>query len=196
MKKKNKEIVIKVIKSIFKIIITICIVYNVCYLLNTTLTQKEYLSVFGISFFNMKSNVMEPELKKNDLIITKENKAGFKKDDVIVYVANKQVKTSKIIEIETEDEQKTYITKANKNYYPENVKEGQIIGKLVFSVSKIGGIIQVLQTRISSIIIFIFLILLFVINRYSYYKGIERRRKKKQKINVYNKKSLWYNQTK
>lgn len=181
MKKKN-EVLRKIIKSIIYVIVIICVLYNICYFLNTTITNKSYLKVFGISILNINSTSMEPEINKNDLVVTKETTEILNKNDIIVYVLNGQIRIGKIEKVNTDEGNISYIVKANNNYYPETkpIINDQIIGIVILNVFGLGFFLKILQTKIMTIIIFVILIFMFFYNRYIFLKGIERRRKKKK----------------
>ena len=46
--------------------------YNILFLVNTTISSKQYFKLFGISLFDMDNNLMKNDINKNDLIIAKE----------------------------------------------------------------------------------------------------------------------------
>ena len=145
-KKNNINIKVLLKKIIFKILyflITICILYNVVFLLNTTISKKEYLSLFGITLLPVESNSMKNEINKNDLVIINRNKlieSELKEKDTIVYERNNQVRITKIHIIKTTNGNTQYITKAINNYYFDNepVTFEQIMGKVLFSIPKVG----------------------------------------------------------
>lgn len=181
MKKKN-EIVKTIFKNVFYVIIIIAMLYNICYFLNTTITNKNYFKTLGITLINANSDNMEPEINKNDLIIVKECKQQYNNDDIIAYILNGQIRISKIKNVNVDNGKISYIVKANNNYYPdiEPVVEEQIIGNVVYNIFTLGILIKILQTKTLTIVIFIILIFMFLYNRYAYLKSIERRRKKKK----------------
>ena len=188
--KKKKEVKIKfienaeiknVLSKILYVIITICILYNIIYLINTTITKKEYISIFGISFFNMKSSAMKPELSKNDFIIVKEDKnKALETGDIIAYRVNGNIKINKIFYIQIDDGKIAYVTKSNKNYYPDNekIKKEQIIGTVVAHVPILGFFTNILESKITSLIVILILVLKFLYNKEIYKRKRQRKRKK------------------
>jgi len=174
MKKSIKLILL----NIAYLIICICILYNVVFSINTTIFQKDYLKIFGISLFKMDSNLMQGDINKGDLVVVKEiEEAELQKGDIIAYTVNGKTRINKII-----NKQKGFVTKSNKNYYPdlEQVTYNQIIGKKVMNISFWGVIIGILQSKITSAFILIVLILHLIHNKYIYTKKIERAIKKKK----------------
>lgn len=180
-----KKVKNKIVIIILKIVLSIIIVYNVCFFINTTITKKDYFSIFGKSFFYVNTKTMEPDLKKYNFIIVKENKNEYEDNDIIIYETSNQIKIGKIIENKIENDKKYYIVKANSNYYPETIKTSQIIGKKILKLPLLGLILKILQTKVVTIIIGFSLIFFFIYNRYKYLKGLERRRKKKRKNDNY-----------
>ena len=193
MKKKNninikfiKKIKLKkIILRIVYVIILICILYNVIFLLSTTISKKEYFSIFGISLFPVESNSMKDEINKNDLVIVKgknTKEKELKVNDIIIYNRNGKIIISKIFNIKNVDGKSQYITKANNNYYPDNVPVfyEQIIGEVHKSIPFLGLIISILQSKITTLIFIILLILKFLYNTYIYKMKINRKKKKQQ----------------
>lgn len=188
-KKNNINIKVLLKKIIFKILyflITICILYNVVFLLNTTISKKEYLSLFGITLLPVESNSMKNEINKNDLVIINRNKlieSELKEKDTIVYERNNQVRITKIHIIKTTNGNTQYITKAINNYYFDNepVTFEQIMGKVQIVIPSFGLVLKVLQSKIITLISIILLVLKFSYNRYTYKIKLKRRIKKQKK---------------
>ena len=173
-KRKLKKIMI----AIISFIITICVLYNVLFLINTTISQKDYFHVFGISFFSVKTDLMENDLYKNNFVIVKEvTDSDLQVGDIIAYEVNNQVRINKIV-----DEKDGYITKSNKNYYPdiEKITIDQIVGKEVVSIPFLGILLDILQSKIFSFFVLLFLIFVFWYNKYTHAKRKERERKRKK----------------
>lgn len=187
--KKRKNISFRnIVLKILYIIIVICILCNVLFLINTTISKKEYFSLFGISLFSMENDSMESKITKNDLVIANENGATEKElqiGDIIVYSRNSQIKISEIINIKNIDGKIQYITKATNNYNPDNepVRIGQIIGKVQSNIPFLGLILKILGSRITTGLFIILLIVRFVYNRYTYKMRVNRK-KKKMKANI------------
>ena len=180
MKQKDKKIN-KILNNIIWGFIVIGMIYNIYYFFYTTITNRNYLKIFGVTILNVNSDNMNPELDKNDLIIVKGNKESLNKNEIIAYASNGKIKISKIKEINIEDNKTTFIVKANNNYYPDihPISQEQIIGSLVCNITLLGIVIEVLQSKATTIIFFIILIYMFLYNNYKYKKYIERKRKKK-----------------
>lgn len=173
----------KVIISFIYVIIMICILYNILFLINTSISKKEYFKLYGFSFFCMKTNLMEQDISKNDLIIIKEaDSEDLQNNDIIAYDINGRVRINKIVYYE----QNQYTTKSNKNYYPdiETITTSQIVGKKIANIPFLGVILELLQSKTVSIFTLVFLIFTFWYNRYMYLRRNERNKKRKKLIKL------------
>ena len=128
-------------------------------------------------------------LKENKYTIIERNfncKQG--EVDIIAYQVHGQTKINKIFNITDEG----YKTKYNQAYYLdiETINYNQIIGKVIVNIPVIGILLEILQSRVTSIIICIILFILYNYNNYKTDKKIERKRKKllnkrKERKNVF-----------
>lgn len=169
----------RVVLNFIYAIILICILYNVIFSINTSISKKEYFKLYGISLFCMKTDLMEDDISKNDLIIVKEVEDKDLQDgDIIAYEVNGKIRINKIMYYEQEE----YTTKSNKNYYPDIEKTtiNKIVGKNIVNIPFLGLVLEFLQSKIASIFTLIILILIFLYNRYMYTKKKERGRKKRK----------------
>ena len=129
----------------------------------------------------MHTDLMENEISKNDFVIVKEvMESELQVGDIIAYKVNDQVRINKIV-----DKQDVYTTKFNLNYYPdiEKITFNQIIGKKVINIPFLGMILNILQSKIFSVFVLLFLIFVFWYNKYTHAKRKERERKKKKSEN-------------
>ena len=173
-KRKFKKIMI----AIISFIITICVLYNVLFLINTTISQKDYFHVCGISFFRVKTDLMENDLHKNDFVIVKEvTNSELQVGDIIAYEMNDQIRINKIV-----DKKDGYTTKFNQNYYPdiEKITINEVIGKEIVNIPFLGILLDILQSKVFSVFVLLFLIFVFGYNKYTHTKRKERERKKKK----------------
>ena len=164
-------------------------IYNIIFNINTAISSKKYFELFGISLLKMDNDLMEGDISKNALIITKEvNEENLTNGDIIAYEVHGQIKINKIYNSTDEG----YKTKYNQAYYLdiETVNYNQIIGKVIVNIPVIGILLEILQSRVTSIIICIILFILYNYNNYKNDKKIERKRKKllnkrKERKNVF-----------
>ena len=170
-----------ILLSCIYIIIGLCVLYNIIFSINTTITENDYFKLFGISFFNVKNDLMEGDMNKNDLVIVKEvEEKEIQEGDIIAYTVNGKTRINKII-----NKKQTYVTKSNKSYYTdlEEVTYNEIIGKKVVNIPYLGFLIVILQSKVTNIFILLFLILYLLQNKYMYTKKKERAIKKKRRQN-------------
>lgn len=128
----------------------------------------------------MNTDLMQDDINKNDLVIVKEvGNEELQEGDIIAYNINDKIRINKII-----NKQNQYTTKSNKNYYPdiEKVTSDRIIGKKISNISFLGYVLKILQSQMTSVIIFLMLGLKFMYNRYMYIKKEERAEKKSNYI--------------
>ena len=126
----------------------------------------------------MNSELMQNEINLGDLVVVKEvDENQLQEGDIIAYTVNGKTRINKII-----NKQNEYTTKSNKNYNPdiEKVSYIQVIGKMVICMPFLGVAIAILQSKITSAVFLVFLVLYFFYNRCVYTKKKERARKKKK----------------
>ena len=179
IKFKRKTEFIRILKYLFSIIVGMSMLYNIIFLVNTSISSKEYFDLFGISLFNLDNEMMKDELNKNDLVIVKEvEENNLKEGDIIAYQVHGQIKISKIYNIKD----KKYITRYNQSYYLniEEVEYNQIIGKVIKKIPVFGLLLQILQNKIISTIVCI--LMFCAILYYSSLLKRQKMRKRKKKI--------------
>lgn len=177
MKIEKGKLIKKILKICFYVIIIGCFLYNVMFSIHTTITKNEYFQLFGISFFKMNDDLMQDDINSGDLVIVREAKAqNLQEGDIIAYTVNGKTRINKIFKVKQDE----YITKSNKNYNPdiEKITYDDVIGKMLGCVSSIGFIISILQSKITTGCILVFLILRLLCNKYLFAKKQERIRKK------------------
>lgn len=183
----KRKVLKKAILKIIYVLLYISVLYNILFLINTTITKNEYFKIFDISVITMKSESMKPELKKNDLMIVKAYKKNIPKiNDNISYNINNTIRTNKLFNIQYDDGERYYVTKSNNNYYPdiEKIYDNQILGKVIINIKFLGIFINIIQSRVFTIFAMIFILLRISYNKYMYKKKKERRRKKYKNNNI------------
>lgn len=180
---------IKYEKIIFRLIyavLVICILCNIIFLLNTTITKNDYFSFSGISLFSMETDLMEPEISKNSLVITDRYDSSkgeeIETGDNIAYRVNGKIRINKVFGEKLIDGNIEYQTKSNQNYNLdiETIEERQVIGKVKTVIPGFGTVYNVIKSVGFSIFILVLLVIVFILNRQIYK---ERRRRK---VRMYN----------
>ena len=177
----NKKIVINILYTLF----VLCVVFNVIYFVNTTIKEIDYFNLFGISLFSMETNLMEPEILENSLIITKKygKNDSIEVNDKIAYSINEKVRINEVVSIETIDGKVIYHTKSNQNYNvdAEGIFQNQVIGKVEMVIPNLGIGLEILQSKIMTLGIVVILTVLYMYNKKVYKNKLRR------KIRLYNK---------
>ena len=115
----------KILERIF-IFILISILIFVSYL--RFLKKAQYIKVFGYCFFIVKSGSMEPEILKDELIVTKEMDT-YNKNEIITFFYDEIVITHRIIEKNNNE----FITKGDfNNEIDFPITSQNILGKVLF----------------------------------------------------------------
>ena len=175
IKFKRKAEIIKILKYLFSFIVGISVLYNIIFLLNISISSKEYFNLFGISLFNIDNELMKDELNPNDLVIVKEVKENnLKEGDIIAYQVHGQIKISRIYNINDEK----YTTKYNQAYYLniEEIGYNQIIGKVIKRIPVFGLLLQISQNKITSTIVCILMLCAIL-----YYSSLLKRQKLRER---------------
>lgn len=88
------------------------------------------------------------------------------------------MRINKVIDRLVEEGRIVYQTKSNNNFFPdkEHVAKNQVIGKVIIVVPFLGIMLEVLQSKITTIFIIIFLIL-----KFTYNKKVHKRELKKMR---------------
>ena len=151
----------------FKIIKTIIILLLVLYLAFILLQRiSGNKSIFGYRIFTVATGSMVSDYNVNDVVAIKEvNTDELKVGDDITYLGNKldvngRIVTHRIIDIETVDGHKEYVTKGiNSSVEDPTIEENQIYGKVVGKIPVITTINHIIKNQYG----FFFLIFLPIV---------------------------------
>lgn len=150
----------KFLKIFYKILI-IFLIFILVYVMYSKFVLKEKVTkVFGYGFLVVISGSMEPEIKKGELIVIKDN-SKYLIGDIITYKENDLLVTHRIVEIPKEN---FYITKGDSNNTEDlEISKDKIIGKVIFHSSKLGNfIVYYLHIFLIGLIILIGTIAFFI----------------------------------
>lgn len=180
-RKENAKIMKKVME-----IIAIILIYNIILIVISYENKMSLINILGYKSYIIKTNSMEPTIKINDVIITKEVKEkDLKVHDVITFIKNGEVITHRITKIEYEDNITKYTTKGDNNNVEDSFKitYDSIEGKHILTIPNLGILVKGLENKI------IFLIVLLIILIYMFFriqnqekKQIRREKKKSEDI--------------
>lgn len=158
---KRKELHARIRKLVY--IFLVIILYNIVLLYMSYIDKFNTPSFYIYKAYVITTNSMEPELKKDDVVVIKKAKAdNLKQGDIITFKQNGETITHRIVQIDDIEDGKLYITKGDNNNVQDEqgLRFDQIEGKLVIKIPQLGkmvasfknGIIIVLVLLISAII--------------------------------------------
>lgn len=157
---KNKRMT----KKIFKYIILNILI--ILFIINLILSFEENTHILGIYMFNIVSESMEPTLEINDVVIVRKCEISqLQKGDIITFEQDGRIISHRILDIIEERGTIKFETKGDNNEIadPDNVESGQVYGKVLFSIKKVGRIITYIQNARGFINVAIFVIIVFVL---------------------------------
>ena len=154
----------KVTKKIFKYIILNILI--ILFIINLILSFEENTHILGIYMFNIVSESMEPTLEVNDVVVVQKcEPSQLKKDDIITFQQEGRTISHRIIDITNEKNTIKYKTKGDNNKIPDPdlVDEGQVYGKVIFRIKKIGKAISYIQNVRGFLNIGIFAVIVYIL---------------------------------
>lgn len=129
-----------------------------------SLRQRMFSTTVGNGTYQARtvlSSSMEPSLPVGSLLITKQvPKNQLKVDDIIVFKANDDFLAHRIIQIFPDK----IITKGDANDYTDGGEKGEIRGKMILSIPKIGHFFLMIQYKAGKIALLLTLINLLLID--------------------------------
>ena len=155
----------KILKRIISIILIIIAIINII-TLYYQFKGEESPNVFGIYFFNIVSNSMEPEIKINDVLIVKKcEPKDFMKGDIITFHKDNKTISHRIIKIIELSNDREFITQGDNNEIPDDgvVKTNQVYGKTIGKIPKIGNFVEYIQEKDGFIRIAILAVIIFLL---------------------------------
>ena len=168
----------KILSTIICIIILFFIVFNITLIVESYINPDELPSFLGIKSFVIVSESMEPTIITNDVIfIVDTSKENLEVGNIISFRTGDYINTHRIVRIEEQNGEDVYITKGDNNSNEDRtpVKFQDIEGKYLFRLPKIGKITEMLKSRITLVVLLIFLVII------AYYEVRISKRKLKRK---------------
>lgn len=141
--------------NIMIFIVTICLIFAAYSFIQLKVLNKDYVNVFGYTYFEIISGSMENEININDYVFVKLTDA-VKKNDVISFYYNEDIVTHRIVQIDGEK----IITKGDANNIIDNpITKEAVIGEVVFIGKGLGKIIKIITEPIVFISFFVSVLL-------------------------------------
>ena len=157
---KNKRMT----KKIFKYIILNVLI--ILFIINLILSFEENTHILGIYMFNIVSESMEPTSEKNDVVIVQKCEISqLQKGDIITFLQDERTVSHRIIGITQENGNIKFQTKGDNNEIPDPdlIEFGQVYGKVLFRIKKIGKAVSYIQNIRGFINIAIFVVIVFIL---------------------------------
>ncbi len=183
-KRKTNNTIRRILRSCVYFILICLILYNILYMFNNVFKSKKYAKIFNIYISTEKENEMAPTIKKNSLIIgVKIKEEDIKEKQIIGYDIDNSIKYHRLIKINNNDNEIIYITKADSNYNIdiEYKQRENIKSRILINIPNLGFLFKIFESKITTSIIIIYLILKFNINKYKFI--LSNKRKKQRETN-------------
>ena len=160
-------------------------IINFTLIIKSFITPDKIPDFLGYKNFIIVSQSMEPNIKVGDAVcIKKVNENELKINDIISFHDGNDINTHRITNITQENGVTLYTTKGdnNKREDKNKITFKEIEGKYIFKISKFGIIVNILQSKITLIILSVVLILSLCFN-YRVNRKKEERSKKRENYN-------------
>ncbi len=149
--------------------------------------------LFGLRFFSIQTQSMEPTFYAGDLIVDTRVKDAAKLEvgDVITFYTiiqgERVLNTHRIIEIEDNDTHLYFTTQGDNNTLEDSlgVHQNEIVGKYLFAIPKLGGVIDFMQTGTGFLVVIVLpVFLFFVYNLVQFFKVFFEYRMNKMRMQI------------
>jgi signal peptidase I len=161
--------IVKVIIDILTIFIFLVLILIILAKVNMTINNRDYLSIFGYSFFKVATGSMEPSISENDIIVVKNN-GQYQINDVITYKENDAYITHRVIAINDN----SLITKGDaNNTNDEAINKDTVLGVVVKDYKHLEVWRKIFTTP--SIIVTMFITLILFDFAFSYQKTDDKK---------------------
>lgn len=145
----------KPLSRLFLIFIDLLVILIIILFLLVAVNRFFQISLYGYSIFYVASGSMSPTLNVGDYILVKE-KSEYNVGDIITYESDRKYVTHRVYQISSNE----IVTKGDfNNSVDEPIKFSQVKGKYIKTLVVFGKIYFLISNK-SSVVIFIFLILI------------------------------------
>ena len=158
----------KILKGIIITISIFIILINITLIVKSETNKNKVPDFLGFTPFIIVSGSMEPNIKTDNVIITKKiNQEDIKVGDIISYkdIENNIIITHRVTNIVNQDGQTFYETKGDNNALKDKnlVSASQIQGKYLFTIPIIGKVISYVKTPSGMGLVLTFIICIYVL---------------------------------
>lgn len=173
----------QIISIIIYILIIPILIINFTLIIKSFINSNETPSILGYKNYIIVSGSMEPTIMTGDSIFVKEVPQNeIKINDIISFQDGNIITTHRIIKIEEESGIKKYTTKGDNNNIEdkEKITYDKIEGKYQFKINGVGNILQILQNKITLIILLLIMVTIYLYScRLKHKKKLRKEKRKK-----------------
>ena len=183
---KRKELHARIRKLVY--IFLVIILYNIVLLYMSYIDKFDTPSFYIYKAYVITTNSMEPELKKDDVVVIKKAKAdNLKQGDIITFKQNGETITHRIVQIDDIEDGKLYITKGDNNNVQDEqgLRFDQIEGKLVIKIPQLGKMVASFKNGIIIVLVLLISAIIYLNRITAKERSNIRRAKKKREDNKY-----------
>ena len=157
--KKVLSKILGIILNILLIIAFLILIFGIYYNVQTKLLNKEYVNIFGYTFFEVATGSMSGSIEVGDVVLVKITNE-VQENDIIVFKENNSFITHRIVK----KDGNIITTKGDANNTEDNpITIDKVLGKVTYVIENIGIIRKVITSPAILISITITLILLGII---------------------------------
>ena len=157
-----KKVLSKILGNILNILLIIAfliLIFGIYYNVQTKLLNKEYVNIFGYTFFEVATGSMSGSIEVGDVVLVKITNE-VQENDIIVFKENNSFITHRIVK----KDGNIITTKGDANNTEDNpITIDKVLGKVTYVIENIGIIRKVITSPAVLISITITLILLGII---------------------------------
>lgn len=161
----------RLVHALGNVVLTILVIILIIYgwaFIEIKLLLKSQPELFGYVFYQEKTEDMEPNIEKNEIVIVKKD-TEFASGDIILYFDGKDSKYKAQYVVSTNDEKTVTRDKDEKNI-SEPISNNNIVGKAVGKVAFVDKIIAFFKQKTVLISIGVIGVLLLVVSQYMEFK--------------------------
>ena len=161
--------------------------YDIFLIVQSIINPGVTPNLFGYKTFTIISGSMEPTIKIDDIIVTKNIEVkDIRVNDIITFKTNHEVVTHRVIDIEKNGKTLIYTTKGDKNEVTDivQIEYGQIEGKYVTRIPLLGKVLSVLKNKVVFEVTMVFLALSLIWQNKMVKRKMERSRKRERYENT------------
>lgn len=175
--------IVRIIRNVYSGLLVTIITFLGVFLVSSLFSKTDYTSVFGLSFFEVESYSMYPELTKGDLIVVKElDPSEYEVGMIVTYIKDgeKTSTTHKIVKIEGNIITTRGINTETNNADDEPFDVSCIIGKVVAVWHGYGSVRNFVTNPMG--IVSILIIGFFIIEGFNYLENYFKEKEKNKKL--------------